>query len=81
MTIKAPWSTEQVDALNKFQRNRLYHPFTCGSGNRGDYVHRKYAEKHNDRDNGLLIATHQGWVCPVCDYTQDWAHDWQFNLT
>lgn len=22
-----------------------------------------------------LIATEKGWVCPVCDYTQNWAHD------
>lgn len=21
-----------------------------------------------------LIATENGWVCPVCDYKQDWAH-------
>src|SRR5713101_3675612 len=20
-------------------------------------------------------ATKQGWVCPYCDYKQDWAHD------
>jgi len=21
-----------------------------------------------------LIATEGGWICPVCDYTQNWAH-------
>ena len=21
-----------------------------------------------------LIATEKGWICPVCDYKQDWAH-------
>lgn len=21
-----------------------------------------------------LIAIDKGWICPVCDYTQDWAH-------
>jgi len=23
----------------------------------------------------MLIATENGWICPVCDYKQDWAHD------
>jgi len=22
-----------------------------------------------------LIATENGWICPVCDYKQDWAHN------
>ena len=22
-----------------------------------------------------LIATEGGWICPVCDYKQNWAHD------
>jgi hypothetical protein len=22
-----------------------------------------------------LVATVNGWICPTCDYTQDWAHD------
>jgi hypothetical protein len=26
-----------------------------------------------------LVATEQGWKCPDCDYTQDWAHDWMTN--
>lgn len=21
-----------------------------------------------------LIATENGWICPVCDYTQNWSH-------
>jgi len=25
-------------------------------------------------DGQSLVATEAGWVCPVCDYTQDWAH-------
>lgn len=23
-----------------------------------------------------LIATEEGWICPLCDYKQGWAHDW-----
>lgn len=59
------------------------HPFTCGSGNRGDGAHLEYAAIHDYRDNGLLLATAEGWICPVpgCDYAQDWAHDFMLNYT
>lgn len=29
--------------------------------------------------HGTLVATVRGWICPYCDYTQDWAHDFMFN--
>ena len=69
---KAPWTDKQVDALNAYQRAGDFHPFTCG-GNRSDAAHKDYAAK-NGGDRGQLIATPNGWVCPVCDYTQGWAH-------
>lgn len=58
--LRAPWSSEQVDALNRFQRRGDIHEFTCP----------------NDHDGAdrTLIATKQGWICPHCDYRQDWAH-------
>jgi len=65
----APWTQEQVDRLNEFQRSGKFHPFTCG-GNRTD-------EKHLDGE-GVLVATVNGWMCPYCDYRQDWVH--QFML-
>lgn len=68
--VKAPWTPAQVEALNKFQQERWMHPFTCGSGNRTD-------EKHTDGE-GILVATENGWICPFCDYTQDWAHPFMF---
>lgn len=71
--IRAPWSPDQVDALNRYQRQGNFHPFTCG-GNRADKAHRDWAMKNGDRYQGLLVATAKGWVCPVCGYTQDWAH-------
>lgn len=69
--IKAPWTFEQVAALNHWQGNDLVHPFTCGSGNRKD-------ERHMDKE-GVLLATASGWVCPYCDYRQDWAHDFMLD--
>lgn len=65
--ISAPWTDEQVLALNTFQVSGLMHPFTCG-----------YREDHYVVDTGTLVATHLGFVCPYrpCEYTQDWAHEW-----
>ncbi len=63
--IKAPFTPEQVAALNRWQQNENGHPFTCANGR---------DEKHLDGE-GVLVATQEGWVCPYCDYKQDWAHD------
>jgi hypothetical protein len=71
--IRAPWPQKTVDALNAFQDRGLLHPFTCG-GNRCDDAHKAYAAEHGG-DYGQLVATPNGWKCPVCDYRQDWAHE------
>lgn len=65
--ILAPWTPEEVAALNRYQSNVMYHPYTCG--NRGDSGHKQWGN-----DTGTLLATEDGWVCRDCDYTQDWAH-------
>ncbi|QIO34360.1 hypothetical protein [Bradyrhizobium sp. 1(2017)] len=57
--IRAPWGPTVVDRLNAFQRSGLFHEFTCPAVHIGA-----------DR---ALVATRRGWVCPHCDYTQDWA--------
>lgn len=57
--IKAPFTPAQVEALNKWQKNGNVHPFTCGNDHEGDRN---------------LVATTEGWKCPSCDYTQNWAH-------
>lgn len=67
MSFKAPWTEEQVASLNAYQASGRYHPFTCA--NRSEPGHQ---ERHGDL--GVLVATKDGWICPDCDYTQDWAH-------
>ncbi len=62
--ITAPFTAEQVEKLNSFQQSPHVHPFTCG-GNRKD-------EFHLDGE-GVLVATEAGWICPYCDYTQNYA--------
>ena len=61
----APWTPDQVDALNEYQRAGWFHPYTCAK-----------RDEHPGNE-GVLIATPDGWVCPVesCDYTQTWAHN------
>lgn len=63
--IRAPFTPEQVIALDHWQNNRLGHPFTCAC--------RDEHPAHNG-EKGLLIPTVRGWICQFCDYTQDWAH-------
>ena len=57
MHIFAPFTEEQVKALNKFQNLGYWHEFTCLCG-------------------AILIATENGWTCPDCFYTQNWAFDY-----
>lgn len=71
--VEAPFSPEQVEALNTYQRTGTFHPFTCGN-ERTDAAHQAYARENGDRDFGLLVATHSGWECPVCQYRQSWAY-------
>jgi hypothetical protein len=69
MIVKAPWTREQVEALNHYQRSGKFHAFTCG--NRAKTFH-PFEEEYGDW--GALRATSIGWMCPFCLYTQDWAH-------
>ena len=58
----APWTPSEVDALNRFQRLGVFHPFTC-------------PDSHDGADRAL-VATRDGWVCCHCAYRQNWAHRW-----
>ncbi|MFH9765138.1 hypothetical protein ACH4N4_30605 [Streptomyces microflavus] len=61
-TIIAPWTSEQVAALEAFQTASGMHPFTCGG------------DQHSLPLR--LVPSHSGWYCPdpACGYRQDWAH-------
>jgi len=56
--FKAPFSSEQVHMLEQRQAQVEMHPYTCGA---------LYC-----REN--LVPTRAGWVCPKCDYKQNWCH-------
>ena len=63
MTEKAPFDPDIVQRRNYVQRHGMFHPYTCAHNGRADH-----------REGGVLVATVRGWICPYCDYTQDWAH-------
>ena len=58
---KAPWTPDQVESLNAYQKSGVRHPFTCGAPGCG----------------ADLVASVHGWACPQCNlWTQDWCHGW-----
>lgn len=61
--IYAPFEEKIVKALNEWQQTGYVHLYTCGT-----------KEKHKRGDDDVLIPTRQGWKCPSCNYTQNWAH-------
>lgn len=65
---RVPFSPTTVRRLMVLQTRHDIHPYTCG--NRGDGKHEKIGGQ-----TGILIPTVSGWVCPDCDYTQDWVHN------
>ncbi|UZF94828.1 hypothetical protein [Bosea sp. NBC_00550] len=67
----APWTDEQVAALNLFQVENSVH-LLCG-GDRTDDAHRAYQAEHGGK-LGQLVAIKDGLVCPVCGYRLQWAH-------
>jgi hypothetical protein len=68
--ISIPWTEEQVEALNGYQRAGVMHPFTC-----------EYRSDHMFANAGILVATPTGWECPYqhCTYMQFWAHGFMFD--
>ena len=70
-----PWTEEQLDALWRWQTCGWVHEFTCP--NHGDSDHKRFFAAVDCID--ALTPTADGWVCPACAYTQNWAH--RFMLT
>lgn len=69
--IKTPFTQEQVDKLNNYQKSGKFHPYTCSKSFEECEVNQM--PKDNSKD-GILTATESGWVCPCGKYKQDWAH-------
>ena len=65
-SIKAPFTDEQVANLKRYQECAWVHPFTCCSDGE--------CKRSERLDQGTLIPTNDGWVCPCGNYKQNWAH-------
>lgn len=75
------FTKEIVEQLNNQQKSGTVHPYTCGGGN-GEkeckrtisYDKRRRGEDidYTDENEGVLIATENGWICPCGKYTQNW---------
>lgn len=66
--IRAPWTDEQVAALNRWQGYGFVHEFTC-----------RDRAFHAVPSHDALVATNAGWICRGCNYKQDWAHHFMFR--
>jgi len=75
--IKAPFTKEQVERLNWYQKESGWHPFTCGTP--GCYETIAIGDR-SFKQSTELIATEAGWICNQCGYTQDWAHESMLDL-
>jgi hypothetical protein len=64
--VRAPFTADQVEALNVYQKLGFVHEYTCGGMS----------------CRGVLVAERSGWRCPVsgCNYTQEWAEDFTTDL-
>ena len=60
--VYAPFTAEQLASLNGYQASGVFHEFTCGNDD-------------CPADHAVLVAAEEGWHCPSCSYTQDWAHE------
>jgi len=68
MKVKAPWTREQVESLLRWQNEDQFHPYTC--------------PEPQHIGEALLVPTRAGWFCGsgLCNYTQDWAHDFSLSM-
>lgn len=68
-----PWRSplEPITDQNRHLPPQM-HPFTC----RDRAGHPMLAG-----DNGILVPTVRGWICPFCNYTQNWAHEFMMTTT
>jgi hypothetical protein len=72
--IKAPFTKEQVEKLNDYQINGNFHPFTCCSPKEI-----KECQRASGENEGLLMATEEGWVCPCGKDKQDWVYEFMIE--
>lgn len=89
--VFTPFTDEQVKLLNEYQQLGIGHPFTCSgiptplpagtTDSEGNDVAGKLENSRQSCENeGILIATNEGWICPCGKYKQHWAHEHMLDI-
>lgn len=60
--VHAPWTDEQVNSINRYQKIGIPHPLTC-------------AAPGCTSTDCILVAKHDGMHCECGQWKQDWVHD------
>ncbi len=63
--IQTMWSIEVIARLRERQQDQTKHPYTCGGLGPEDRCHRIQGI-----DEGVLVPTAEGFVCPCGSYRQ-----------
>lgn len=85
--IYAPFTDEQVQKLSKWQNGETTFPSTTLPSDKGELIlhmpphpftccSHEGCNRAEQPDEGALIPTNEGWICPCGKYTQNWCHDY-----
>ena len=79
-SVYAPFTEDQIASLNEYQKSGVFNEFTCGNDNCPGKRHISYNPKYRPPEpaptGDTLVAYELGWLCPSCNYTQNWG--WKF---
>lgn len=68
-TTAAPFTPEQVAALNNLQASGMFAPYRCAEMSAEAFkAHDDYKKEHPRADPQELVATEAGLVCPGCGH-------------
>ncbi len=71
------YNKEQIELLKEFQEVNK-HPYTCDGYSDNCFRRKAYSDRlegktadFNDKNEGVLIVTSNGFICPCGDYKQN----------
>ena len=63
-----PWTDEEIDSINNYQKSRQWFPVTCGTTEKHQPIN--FDTECTPGIESILIATKYYLYCPDCDYKQ-----------
>jgi hypothetical protein len=72
----APFTEDEIKIINDSQDHGMVHPYTCCSPDKlaADCMRRNDSGSTFKENQGILIATKDGMICPCGKYKQDWVY-------